>query len=309
MVSCEYCKKEFSSKSSLNYHKKTTQYCLKIQKENGVENKQEYECQICLKTCSQKYFSTHFENNCGDDVYKLNSFIKELRSEINYFRQSEQKLKVMIKELTDINSNLVNENKELEKNIFSLNSINNLLKEDRECLKDIARQPKNITNNTSTNTTNSNSNNNNTNNTLNMITPLDFNDISKVKNTIDDKYDMDYMFLGQKGIAKFAYNHLLTDEEGNLNYICTDASRFGFKYKDESGEIRKDLEAKKLTSYLLKGGIKNKACGMASEWWTDDDGETNTGKFELLIDKAESMRLLEEDNTEFKKELAAMTSV
>ena len=120
---------------------------------------------------------------------------------------------------------------------------------------------------------------------------------------------MDYMFLGQKGMAKFAYTHILTDDDGNLNYICTDASRFGFKYKDESGEIRKDNEAKKLTTYLLNGGIKTKACGMASEWWTDDNGETNSGKFELLINKAEALRLLEEDNTEFKKELAAMTTI
>ena len=48
---------------------------------------------------------------------------------------------------------------------------------------------------------------------------------------------------------------------------------------------------------------------MASEWWTDENGETNTDKFELLIDKAESLRTIEQDNTEFKKELASIISI
>ena len=37
--------------------------------------------------------------------------------------------------------------------------------------------------------------------------------------------------------------------------------------------------------------------------------KTNTSKFELLVNKAESMRTIDEDNSEFKKELVSMTSV
>jgi hypothetical protein len=70
----------------LNYHQKTTRYCLKIQKEQGVENKEaeeyHYECQICLKKFSKKYFETHFKSSCGVDVFKVNTLLKELNTTI-----------------------------------------------------------------------------------------------------------------------------------------------------------------------------------------------------------------------------------
>ena len=82
-----------------------------------------------------------------------------------------------------------------------------------------------------------------------------------------------------------------------------------YKFKDEYGNIQKDLDAKKLTTLLIEGGIKNKVCNLASEWWTEKNGETNSNKFEMLIEKADSINSIEEDNTEFKKELAAMISL
>ncbi len=33
---CKYCKKEFKSNSSLNYHIKSAKYCLNIQKQLGL---------------------------------------------------------------------------------------------------------------------------------------------------------------------------------------------------------------------------------------------------------------------------------
>ena len=37
-MQCEYCEKIFSNISSLNNHKKTAKYCLKIQNEKGFIN-------------------------------------------------------------------------------------------------------------------------------------------------------------------------------------------------------------------------------------------------------------------------------
>ena len=128
-------------------------------------------------------------------------------------------------------------------------------------------------------------------------------------NLIDNNYHMNYIFSGQKGCAKFAVENIIKDDQGNLKYICSDPSRYIYKFKDEHGNIQKDVDAKKLTNLLIKNGLKKKACVMASEWWSDDKGETDTDKFEMLIDKAESIRTIEQDNTEFKKELAAMISL
>lgn len=103
--------------------------------------------------------------------------------------------------------------------------------------------------------------------------------------------------------------NIIKDDNGNLKYICSDPSRFVYKFKDENGNIQKDVDAKKLTNLLVESGIKNKVSNLANDWWTDENGRTNVDKFELLVDKTESIRCLEEDNTEFKKELAAMTSI
>ncbi len=46
-----------------------------------------------------------------------------------------------------------------------------------------------------------------------------------------------------------------------------------------------------------------------NEWWTEETGITNTDKFELLADKANSLRVIDNDNNEFKKELVNMTSI
>ena len=44
-MDCQYCKKTFSSKSSLNNHQKTAKYCLKLQDSNmEIVN---FKCEYC----------------------------------------------------------------------------------------------------------------------------------------------------------------------------------------------------------------------------------------------------------------------
>jgi hypothetical protein len=276
---CEYCNTQFKSTSSLNFHQKSAKYCLKIQNKNEIieEKDKNEQCQICMKVFTKKYIFTHIQNSC---ITNINSFIKDLKNESNDLRN-----KLNEKEL---------ELQKKEREIIELKSITNILKNDHDCLKDIARQPKNITNN---------------NKILNIVTPLNLTNTDQLKTIIDTKYKLDYIFSGQKGIAKFAIDHILKDEEGNPKYVCTDPSRQIFKYKDESGEVRKDVEAKKLTNFLVEGGIRDKACDIMNEWWTEETGITNVDKFELLVDKAESLKAIDSDNTEFKKELATMTTI
>lgn len=283
---CEYCNKELSSIVSLKNHKKTAKYCLKIQSEKGLLENEDFEkkeiiefkeqCNFCEKYFSNKSnLKNHLKQICCVDLYKINT--------------------------------LFGKQKELEKDILEckrenmiLTSVNTILEGDHQCLKEIANQPKIITNNTTNNTTNK---------ILNVVSPLDLNDHNYIKQIITNHYKLDYIFAGQKGLAQFAIENILKDENGNLKYICTDPSRQIFKYKDVFGDIQKDVEAKKLTNYLVEGGITNKACDIAKEWWTDENGNTNSGKLEILLDKTESMIKLEDDNTIFKKELATITSI
>jgi cell division protein FtsB len=50
MLQCQFCNKDFTSKSNLNYHKKTAKFCLELQGKSA----QEFTCEFCNKTFSSK---------------------------------------------------------------------------------------------------------------------------------------------------------------------------------------------------------------------------------------------------------------
>jgi len=152
-------------------------------------------------------------------------------------------------------------------------------------------------------------NNTTTNNILTIASPIDFNDIDKAKYIIDNNLDINYVVDGQKGLARFVKDKILTDDNGKLTYLCSDSSRNVFKYKDNTGEIKKDVEAKKLTKYILNGGIRTKSANIGNEWCKDDSGDIDINKFSLMMEQQESIMKLSDDNCNFKKELASITSV
>ena len=51
-IICEFCSKDFTTKSNLLYHQKTTKYCLEMQ---GKEIKENFYCQNCDKSFLSKY--------------------------------------------------------------------------------------------------------------------------------------------------------------------------------------------------------------------------------------------------------------
>ena len=285
-MNCQFCNKVFSNKSSLNNHQKTAKYCLKLQDNEETNN---FNCEYCNKIFTTKQnLNIHFLN-CKDR--EIENIRKEKDRDIENIRKDKIKLEIE-KDKLEI------ENNRLEKELIKIKDENNLLKgrlsvldKDHIIISNLAQQPKNTTNNI-----------------LSIQTPLDFNNIDKLKNIINEKYNDSYLFEGQKGIAKFAVEHILTDKNGNLSYICTDPSRQIFKYKDSSGDIRKDVEAKNFTNFLIDGGIQNKSSDMLIKLWSDNEGNVDGKKCSELLDKAGAMMKLKNDNTIFKKELVYMTT-
>ena len=274
-MNCEFCNKSFSTKSSLNNHKKTAKFCLKIQ-----DNKEIYtfDCDYCKKIFTSRQNLNIHLLNCKNK--KIQSITKEKDKEIEIIRKEKDKeIEIMIKE-----------NKKQEEQIKELQD-----KLERMGLRAIERP-------TTTNTTTT------TNNTLNITSSIDFNDVDKVKNIIEDKLNINYVIDGQKGIANFIKDNILRDDNGELIYVCTDPSRGVFKFKDTTGELKKDIEAKKLTSYILEGGIKKKSAIIGNEWCKDNSGEFDIKKFTILMVPQQSIMNLSQDNNVFKKELAALTS-
>jgi len=276
-MECDFCNKIFSCKSSLILHQKTAKYCLKLQ---GKINEEQFECEHCNKKFTVKQNLISHYGICKE-------------KEVNY--KFEQREKDIRKEFEIELKEKDNEINELKQKIAELNGRLYTLKEDHEVLKEIAKQPKNTT---TTNTTT---------NTLNITTCLDFDNIDKIKDVIEKDFNIDYAINGQKGIAKFVKDKLLKDDNGKPLYICTDTSRQIFKYKDNKGDIKKDVEAKKLTEYIVDGGIKKKTVDVASEWYVDDGG-IDMEKFDIMMNPQQSILKLNDDNTVFKKELASLTS-
>ena len=131
---------------------------------------------------------------------------------------------------------------ELELKIQRLEIENELLRKDREIINNIAQQPR--TSNTTTNN--------------NLIIPNIDTSQEKINMAVENSYDMNHFCSGQKGIARFAVDHILKDDKKQLGYICTDPARSVFKHIGEDGEIVRDMKATRLTTKLAVP-IKEKA--------------------------------------------------
>ena len=279
-MECNFCNKIFASKSSLNVHQKTTKYCLKLQGKNEEKN---FECEYCNKIFTVKInLISHYgickEKELKDKCKKREEIlIKELNKETEKFRKE---FEIVLKQKEE-------EINELKQKIAELTGRLYTFKDDHDLIKEIAKQPKNTTNNN--------------NNTLNISTSLDFDNIDRIKDVIENDFNINYAINGQKGIANLVKDKLLKDDNGKPLYICTDPSRQIFKYKDSTGEIKKDVEAKKLTEYIVDGGIKKKTVDLASKWYTDESGDIDMEKFDIMMDPQQSILKLKDDNNTFKK--------
>ena len=280
---CKYCNKKLSNNSSLNLHIKTAKYCIKIQENESDNKKIKFNCSYCLKNFSTK-------QNLNIHLKKCKKFGEKKMLEEKY--NTDIKLQVKVEELENF---IKIQEKQFEKR-------ENVYKEQIRDLQDKLQNLATIAINRPTIT------NNNTNNTLNISSFIDFNDVDKAKSAIRNNLNINHIVDGQRGLARFVKDTLLTDENGNLTYLCTDPSRNVFKYKDSTGEIKKDVEAKKLTDYIIKGGIRIKSADIGNEWCKDDSGDINMDKFNIMLDQQQSIMKLSDDNNSFKKELASLTS-
>ena len=138
---------------------------------------------------------------------------------------------------------------------------------------------------------------------------MDFSNIDNIRNLIENNLTINHVVDGQKGLANFVRETMLLDANGISKYVCTDPSRHIFKYKDTNGEIKKDVEAKKLTSSLVKGGIRKKTAIIGNDWLESEENSNDyLQKLELMMEFQHNIHKLGDNNTEFRKELAAITS-
>ena len=283
---CEYCNNVFKSMRTIKYHQKTAKFCL-------VKQKKQIICECCgTLSFSRNDFENH-QNNCisflKNEIKVLEEKIKDLQDENKDIVYYQNKIEFREKQFDD------KENYYEKQLVEKDNQIKHLQEQIVSITKTAVSKP-------------TTTNNNNINNKILNMSVLNL-DNENVKSIINDKYNLDVISEGQKGVAKFATNFLLKDSDGNLNYVCTDPSRKIFKYKNHDGELEKDINAQRLTNILSDNGIFNTTTQITKDHWTNDDGSIDDDKFSKLFSKTLEINSLKEDNTIFKNELIAQTTI
>jgi len=211
-LTCQFCKKQCKTKYILNNHQTQAKYCLKIQES---QNSQEIIVSfITCKYCEKKFSTGNF--NRHDSTCKKKN--QALIDEINRLKMAEKDQKIaMMKKDQEIAM------KEKEISLIYKESAERA----QATINEIAKQP--------TYQKNSTKNIQNINVMISNLTPLDLSQ-SRVDSIIEKKYTTNDFYEGQKGAAKLIHKHLLTDENGDSQILCTDTERGIFHHMNVNGE-------------------------------------------------------------------------
>jgi len=255
-----------------------------------------YNCKYCGSNFKRSDILFKHQNKAQ---YCLNIRLRE--------KESESEREQLKTELENTKRDLESTKRECEKLKIELESTKRNLedmKEDRDDYKDkvfsLANNPiNNYTALTNTNT-NTNTNTHNGNNNILMLTPFDMNK-QKFSDVIKESFTKDYMIEGQKGVAKFAVDKLLKDEDGKLQYVCTDPSRQIYKFKTIEGDVERDVKAQKLTKNIIEE-IKRKSQSIVVA-----DMNSDADVFMLITNNFQEINGMEGDNSDFRNTLASLT--
>ena len=131
---------------------------------------------------------------------------------------------------------------------------------------------------------------------INTMTPLDLSE-DTIQNVVDDLMLEDTLD-GAEGIANFLKKNLLMDDYEKLKYICTDASRGSFKYKDICKNLQKDVKCARLFSAVYDPLVAKISLLLKPYTMTAD----SSGRVDYNPGFTEKS-LYFEDSTRFKPEL------
>jgi len=286
-MECEFCKKTFVSNSSLNNHKLTAKYCLKIQGDLN-SHKKSFKCDACDKILTTKQrFTTHLQSckNISIEKNKENKLLKE--------------------ELIKANIIMEKQEQQLEKQEAQISELQKII--ERMGTKAIEKP--------------TTTNNNTTNNTKINLVPFDLTN-EYVSNIITGNFNDVHILEGVHGLAKFVKDKIITLEDGTLVYRCFDTSRQIFKYQDKNGNIVKDPKALKLIE-MIQPVLKEQTNTLydffndeINNYKKEEDEKRNeflTTKDKMIFLKENTIKIQDEIadmhmNSRFCNELSAMTS-
>ena len=292
-MECEFCKKNFSSKSNLFNHQKTAKFCLTLQ---GKENN-DFICKDCDRTFTANKILVDHIQVCKERLRrekdsKETEYIKIVRKLELKIKENEY-LKEKLQEKTEYITKLENKLEKIETNL------NSKLEKMEDVMSTIAlesKAPKAITN---------------TNNTTNItVTHNNVLNLSQehVKKVLAEHLDYNVVYAGQAGLAKFVVDNMLTDQSGKIIYKCVDPSRQMFEFVDENGMIVRDMKAEKLIQSLIKGDVIKIGLDEASKGWNTEDKNLNVERSTVFGPKVSEYANLNRNNTVFRSKVSSLTT-
>uniref|UniRef100_A0A6C0KCI5 C2H2-type domain-containing protein n=1 Tax=viral metagenome TaxID=1070528 RepID=A0A6C0KCI5_9ZZZZ len=298
-MECEFCKKNFVSKSNLYTHQNTAKYCLKIQ---GKDKETQFKCEFCDKIVTQRSSLEDHLDVCKEKLKKIQRG-KELESQ-NTIKKLEIEI-VRLKKINEKNQQLKEKEIYYEKFIQEKNDYIAKLEAKLEKLETavttIAMEAKVASKSAPTTNNTTNITVTTTNNMLNLSQ-------EHVKKVLTDHLDYNVVYAGQAGLATFVVDKMLKNQAGNLIYRCVDPSRQMFEFEDENGETVRDMKAEKLIQSLLKGEVIRIGLEEAGKGWNTDDNELNTKRAEVFSTKVNEYANLNRNNTVFRSKVSSLTA-
>jgi hypothetical protein len=218
---CEFCNKNFVSKTNLTTHQKRAKFCLK---QRG-EISEEFKCKYCYKNfASQFTLENHLDTCKKRNIQFYENKIQEIE------KQYKSKEEIYIFQIEELKA----QNKELQDKLLNFAS-------------DIASEAVNketIVNHykTTNQTTNIDKR------TINMI-PFDLTE-EQAYEKLKLKFTEKHLMRGQKGLAECVIKELLQTHDGKMLMKCTDPSRKLFITINQDGKLEKDINASNLTNII-----------------------------------------------------------
>jgi G3E family GTPase len=236
MSKCEFCNSNFTTIQSLKRHYDRCKEKRKIQHEQELQTQQQQHEQE-LQTQQQQHeqeLQTQQQQHEQELQTQQIQTQQQLHSLTEKIRFQQQQHDQQIQNLTN----------QYEKQIEILKE---QLDEFKTQIFEIAKQPKQINNNTQTTT----NNNQRIMNITNQLIPMN---LSKddLRHLVTKYYTTDTFLGGPESIAQMTVDHILIDQEsGKFRVVCTDTARGIFYYQDADNNLIRDIGMQKIQEKLI----------------------------------------------------------
>ena len=254
---CEFCKSSVKDKYTLKNHLLRNKKCLKIR---GLSLTTNFICKGCQHICTSNInLSVHIET-CKEYIImkvreeyenKVNNLQDQLKNNEKCLVDTINKLEKIQKDVNDVKDKLDNSDKALFDKEKQLAFSDKALSDATAQIDKLQKMLENIATKAVDKPT--------TNTTFNQIRN-NFSDkhflenikAEEVKRKCQTNFTEEILMDGQRGIARLCTEQIINTKDKKKLLVATDQSRNKFRYMDEKGNMKDDIEARTFIEKVSK---------------------------------------------------------